>query len=101
MITAHTESTAKLKKLASAKPGMTPDATLDVDQQQKLDALKALKGADFDHAYVADQVAAHQQALGALNGYAASGDDPDLKTFAMNLVPTVTAHLNMAQALKP
>jgi putative membrane protein len=101
MITAHTESTAKLKKLASGKPGITPDPTLNGEQQQKLDALRILKGTEFDHAYVADQIAAHQQALDALNGYASSGDDPDFKAFGVALVPTVTAHLNMAKGLKP
>jgi putative membrane protein len=101
MITAHTESTAKLKKLASGKPAITPDPTLNPDEQQKIDTLKALKGADFDRAYVADQIAAHEHALEALNGYAPAGDVPEFKKFATSLVPTVTAHLNMAKALKP
>ena len=101
MITAHTELTAKLKKLTSGKPAITPDPTLNPDEQQKIDTMKALKGADFDRAYVADQIAAHQHALDGLNGYAAAGDVPELKEFAAGLVPTVTAHLNMAKALKP
>jgi len=35
-----------------------------------------------------------------LKSYVASGDVPTLKDFASGLVPTVTAHLNMANALK-
>jgi len=59
MIEAHTGSTAKLKTVAAGlTPPMTPDATLTADQQQKVDALKAKTGADFDTAYAADQVAA-------------------------------------------
>ena len=99
MVTAHTGSTAKLKATASGL-NLTPDDTLAPDQQAKLDSLKALKGSDVDSAYAAAQVEAHQKALDALNGYAASGDNPKLKEFASGLVPTVTAHLNMAKGLK-
>lgn len=102
MIEAHTGSTAKLKTLASSlSPAITPDATLTPDQQSKLDAIKSKTGADFDTAYAADQVAAHEATLDALRTYSTSGDVPELKTFATGLVPTVTAHLNMAKALKP
>ncbi|GAA0314612.1 hypothetical protein GCM10009087_26290 [Sphingomonas oligophenolica] len=102
MVTAHTGSTAKLKTAAAAaSPAITPDATLTPDQQQTLDALKAKTGADFDQAYIAAQIDGHQKTLDALKAYAASGDVPQLKTFATSLVPTVTAHLNMAKGLKP
>jgi len=101
MISAHQESTAKLKTTASGlNPPVTPDDTVSAAQQQDLDGLKGKTGADFDTAYAAAQVKAHQAALDALNAYAASGDTPALKEFASGLVPTVTAHLNMAKGLK-
>jgi putative membrane protein len=101
MISAHTASTAKLKStVAGMSPPITIDDTLSADQQQKLDALKALHGADFDSAYKTAQVDAHQAALDALNGYAASGDNAELKALASGMVPTVAAHLNMAKGLK-
>ncbi len=101
MVTAHTGSTAKLKATAGGlSPAITPDDTLSAAQQTTLDSLKTLKGADFDRAYAAAQVDAHQKALDALNAYAISGDSDALKDFAKGLVPTVTAHLNMAKALK-
>ena len=101
MISAHQESTAKLKTIASGlNPPVTPDDTLSAAQQADLDGLKGKTGAEFDTAYAAAQVKAHQAALDALNAYAASGDTPALKDFAKGLVPTVTAHLNMAKGLK-
>jgi putative membrane protein len=101
MISAHTESTGKLKSTAGAlSPAVTPDDTLTADQQQKLDSLKTLNGTAFDTAYASAQVNAHQTALDALKDYANSGDNAQLKSFANGLVPTVTAHLNMAKALK-
>jgi putative membrane protein len=101
MIAAHTASTAKLKTtLAGMTPPLTPDDTLSAEQQAALDGLKGKTGADFDSAYAAAQVDAHQKTLDALKGYSAGGDNATLKTFADGLIPTVTAHLNMAKGLK-
>ena len=97
MIDAHTSSTAKLKTAAAGvSPAITPTPTLTADQQQQLDSLKSQKGAAFDSAYIDAQVAA----LEALRNYAASGEAPALKTFASQMIPIVTAHLNSAKALK-
>lgn len=101
MISAHTASTAKLKGVASGlSPAITPDDTLNPDQQAALDSLKGQNGAAFDSAYASAQVDGHQKTLDALKNYAASGDNAQLKTFATGMIPTVTAHLNMAKGLK-
>ena len=101
MVKAHTASTAKLKStVASLNPPLTINDALSATQQQMLDGLKGKSGADFDAAYAAAQVAAHQATLDALNAYAASGDNAALQEMAKGLVPTVTAHLNMAKGLK-
>lgn len=102
MVQAHTDSTAKLKQAATgASPAITPAAALKPDQQQQLDSLKNKTGADFDSAYAAAQVSAHQQTLDTLRNYSASGDVPTLRTFADQTIPVVTAHLNLAKGLKP
>ena len=98
MIKAHTESTAELKTAAGA---ITPDPALTAEQQQTLDSLKPLKGADFDKAYVAAQVDAHEKTLAALKVNSADTNVPaPLRDFATKLSPTVAAHLNMAKGLK-
>jgi len=101
MIKAHTESTAKLKAAASgATPAIVPDATFTAEQQQVLDSLKGAKGADFDKAYATAQVDAHQKTLDALKANAGDNAVPQsLRDFATKLIPTVTAHLNMAKSL--
>jgi putative membrane protein len=102
MVKAHTDSTAKLKAAAAkASPAITPDPTLKPEQQEQLDSLKSKKGTDFDTAYIAAQIAGHEQALELLIQYATQGDVPQLKTLATNLVPIVSEHLNMAKGLKP
>ena len=101
MVTAHTASSAKLKStVAALTPPIAPDDTLNANQQQLLAGLKGKTGADFDTAYGQAQVAAHQATLDLLNGYVASGDNPGLRDLAKGMVPTVTAHLNMAKGLK-
>ncbi len=101
MIAAHSASTAKLKAtLAGQSPAITPDDTLNPEQQAALDGLKGQTGAAFDSAYAAAQVDAHTKTLDALKNYSASGDNAALKTFADGLIPTVTSHLNMAKGLK-
>lgn len=100
MVKAHTQSTEKLKTATgSASPVIVPAADLTNAQQQTLSALMAKSGADFDTAYAKAQVDAHQATLDALKAYSATGDVPQLKSFATELIPTVTAHLNMAKGL--
>lgn len=100
MIKAHTDSTAKLKAAATAaSPAITPVPVLTAFQQAKLDELSAKSGTEFDRAYAAAQVEAHQATLAALKVYSADGEVASLKAFAAELVPIVTAHVNMAKAL--
>ncbi len=101
MIKAHTESTAKLKTAtAAASPVITPVPEMTAMQQQTLDELKSKSGADFDTAYIKAQVDAHQMTLDKLKDYSANGDVPSLKSFATELVPVVTGHLNMAKGMQ-
>lgn len=101
MTKAHTDSSAKLKTAAGAAvPAIMPVPSLNAEQQRSLDALKGLNGADFDKAYAAAQVDAHQKTLDALKANAGNNDVPQsLRDFATKLIPIVTAHLNMAKSL--
>ena len=101
MIAGHTASTAKLKlALVGMTPALTPDDTLNADQQALLDGLQGKTGAELDAAYKDAQVTAHQKTLDALNAYASGGDNPKLQALAKGMIPTVTAHLNLAKGLK-
>lgn len=101
MISAHTQSTAKLKSvLAGVTPAIAPDDTPTAEQQSAMTSLQAAKGSDFDSAYASAQVDAHQKTLDTLKAYAAKGDNPKLQAFAKELIPTVTQHLNMAKGLQ-
>ena len=101
MITGHTASTAKLKStIAGMSPPLTPDDTLNAEQQALMAGLQGKTGAELDAAYKEAQVTAHQKTLDALNAYASGGDNPKLVELAKGMIPTVTAHLNLAKGLK-
>jgi len=100
MITAHTDSTAKIKAAAAkATPPITPDAALTEDQNEDLAKLAKKKGAEFDEDYIDDQVDAHQTALALMRDYAEKGDTPSLKAAAAEIAPVVQKHLEHAKTL--
>lgn len=100
MVTAHTESTAKLKDAAAkVTPAITPNPAMTVEQEANLATLRDATGADFDAAYKSQQVAAHAKTLAAMQGYAASGDVAELKAFASTTAPVVQDHLAKIEAM--
>lgn len=100
MVTAHTDSTAKLKAAAAkAKPAVTPNPTLNAEQQSNLDTLRQATGADFDGAYKSQQVVAHEKALTAMKDYASGGTVPELKAFAGDTSKAVQMHLDKVRGL--
>ena len=94
MVKDHTNSTAMLKEAgAKADPAITPNPAMNAEQTANLEALRAVSGAAFDTLYRQQQLAAHQKALAALQGYAENGDVPSLKTFAGDTAKVVEGHL--------
>jgi len=100
MVTAHTETTKKLKAaLASTHPDIVPPAQLDDRRQGMIDELRGAKDADFDGRYIAQQIDAHKEALILMKGYAKDGDLGALKSFASETDKDIRSHLHMAQDL--
>jgi putative membrane protein len=96
----HDHSMAEKKLTAAAKTaGATVEMKLDDPHQAMVTALQGKTGADFDKAYVADQVQAHQEAATLLGDYQTSGDDAKLKAWAKATLPTVNMHLKRIQAI--
>lgn len=98
MITAHTDSTTKIKTAAGLS-SLSPDATLSDDQKEDLADLGKKKGAEFDEAYIDGQIDAHQDALAMVRDYAEHGDNAALKTTAGELAPVIQKHLDHAKSL--
>jgi len=99
MVTDHTKSSAMLKPLIAAA-GQTPADKLDQRRQGFIDNLKSASDADFDKTYVDQQVAAHNEALTLMQGYAKDGSDAGLKDAAAKIAPTVQMHLDKIKSIQ-
>lgn len=96
----HTASTAKLKAtLSQAAIDAAPPTALDDRRVGMLNNLKAAGDADFDLAYLHQQLAAHTEALALHKAYSSLGDNAALKTFAAGIVPVVEGHLSEVKNL--
>ena len=94
-------TTAKLTAIvAKHKLNIAPPASLDNRHQGLIDDLRGAKAADFDHRYIAQQVAAHEEAEILLKGYYKDGDNADIKQFAGMILPIVQAHLRMVKDMQ-
>jgi len=101
MVAAHTQTTIGLKA-AVHRAGMTapPMPPLSDAQGQMIAALRGAHGGDFDRTYMDQQVQAHQEALGGMQGYAQSGHPGPIRDAAQKTAPLVQHHLDMAKALQ-
>jgi putative membrane protein len=100
MVDNHTQSTEKLKAAgAKANPAIVPNPALTAEQETNLAALRAAEGAAFDQAYKAQQIAAHEKALALVQGYAADGDVPELKSFATDAQKVIQEHLTKIRGM--
>jgi putative membrane protein len=95
MVKDHTATTAGLKD-ALAKSGLTITPPTEMDDRRKgmVQNLRAAGDADFDMAYLHQQLAAHLEALTLHKGYADHGDNEALKAAAAKTAPKVQMHLD-------
>ncbi|HEX3863229.1 MAG TPA: DUF4142 domain-containing protein [Stellaceae bacterium] len=93
MVTDHGRANTHLMALAK-RLKMTPNVS-PADTSQ----MDSLKGADFDKAYIADQVKAHEDTVALFEGEAKDGQDAQLRKFASSSLPMLRSHLKQAQAI--
>jgi putative membrane protein len=98
MIDDHSKANAELKEIATKEKIDVPDS-LDSKHQSRVEKLSKLSGADFDKAYIKDQLKDHQQDVREFQQEAKSGTDPDVKSFASKTLPTLEEHLSMVKEL--
>jgi len=97
MIADHTKTSAELKGMVSGDLKAAIPTALDDSSRKKLDKLKNAKPEDFASQYDPMQVSAHKDAVSLFERYAKGGDDPKLKDWAGQTLPTLQHHLEMAQ----
>ena len=87
----------KLKSIAGANGVKLPDS-LNAQFQKKLDDLKSLSGPAFDTAYLHDMLDIHAKDGAAFAKEAHTGDNSDLKAFAVETHRIVVRHIGELQA---
>ncbi|WP_316829553.1 DUF4142 domain-containing protein [Pedobacter aquatilis] len=97
MITDHTMANKELKELAIKNKIITPDA-LPADEQIHLDAMKKLKGNDFDKHYIAMMVDDHEKTV-KLFEQGKHNKNASLKTWATNTLTVIEDHTAKAKEI--
>jgi len=92
MVDDHSKVNEELKKLAGAQSITIPEA-LDSKHQARVDKLSKLSGAEFDKAYIKDQLKDHQQDVREFQDESQNGSDAAVKDFAAKTLPTLQDHL--------
>ncbi len=100
MVDDHSKANDQLKQLASQK-----NVTLPQDLNAKDKATKAklekLSGEQFDQAYMKAMVKDHTKDVSDFKRESMSAQDPDIKNFAAQTLPTLQQHLKQATSLAP
>jgi putative membrane protein len=98
MIDDHSKANEELKQLAAKESIDVPDA-LDSKRQSRIEKLSKLSGADFDRAYIKDQLKDHQNDVREFQAESQNGNDPGVKQFASKTLPVLEEHLRMVKEL--
>jgi putative membrane protein len=96
MVDDHSKANEELKNLATKKNISIPVRLSDKNQDKYNDFLKKT-GKDFDEAYAEFMVKDHKEDIDNFKKEADKGNDPDIKAWASNKVPTLEHHLDMAE----
>jgi len=105
MITDHSavnkQAAALAKKLGVKPEDSDTSRSLKQAAAQTAKKLKGLKGAQFDRAYVDNEVAYHQQVLDAIDKVLVPGaQNAELKALIVKVRPAIAAHLEHAKHLQ-
>jgi putative membrane protein len=97
----HSTNDTKLTALAK-KAGMTkiPAPPADKAEMDDMMKLKAMKGADFDRAYISMMITDHEKDIKKVSDAMGSVSNPDLKAHLTDTKPALERHLDSAKTLQ-
>jgi putative membrane protein len=100
LVTDHNSDFSQLYSIAH-QANLTMPSSIDTENNKTMIApFEKLKGAAFDHRYVADMVAGHTKAIAIYKREAADAENPALKSYAEQALPTLEKHLDSAKDLQ-
>ncbi|MBL0320326.1 MAG: DUF4142 domain-containing protein [Alphaproteobacteria bacterium] len=101
MIDDHTKTAHKLTEALHNSKKSHAQATdkLDEKHQKIIKELEGTSGEEYEKLYIKEQIKAHKEAVSLFTDYSRNGEDPVLKEFATETLPTLSEHLKHAKAL--
>jgi putative membrane protein len=100
LVTDHTGDFGQLQSLAQ-QAGLTLPTAIDADHNKAMiTPMHALKGTAFDHKYIQEMVAGHTQALELYKKEAKDAENPAIRSYAEQTIPTLQKHLDEAKAIQ-
>jgi putative membrane protein len=98
MVEDHDQANRELMAVVEPK-GIAVPTALDRKHRRAADRLAQWHGTAFDRAYIQHMVKDHEANVRLFRTQAQQGNNPELKHFAANTLPTLEAHLNRARSL--
>jgi putative membrane protein len=99
MVRDHTQANEQLLRLAEERNVSLPQQP-DESHQKLTQELSNLQGADFDRAYMRAMVEDHQHDVSEFEQQAESLEDPELRAWAAQTVPTLRDHVRIARMIQ-
>ena len=96
MVDDHGQANDKLTQIAEQK-GIELPQDLSEEAQGTYEELQQKSGAEFDEAYMDEMVSDHEDDVAAFEDYVENAEDPDLRSFAEETLPTLKEHLELAK----
>jgi len=99
LVTEHTNDYNQLYAAAHQANLDVPNAIDSEHNKAMIDPFQKLKGAAFDRRYIQDMIAGHTKAIEIYKKEAADAQNPSIKSYAEDALPTLEKHLAGAKAL--
>jgi putative membrane protein len=98
MMDDHSKANIELMEIASSE-GMKVEPQMKGDQKIRVENLGRLKGDAFDRRYMETMLQDHREDIREFQKAADALQDPRLRAFAQQMLPTLRAHLQLAQSV--
>ena len=100
MVDDHSKASAHLKQLASKK-GLTLSTRPPAETETLKRKLSRFSGAQFDNAYMAEELKLHKQDMEEFRNEDKLTRDPELRGFVTESLPILEDHLKKAETIAP
>jgi putative membrane protein len=100
LATDHTNDQQQLTAAAQQANLTVPNAIDEEHNKTVIGPYQKLKGAAFDHKYIADMIAGHTKAIEIYKKEAADAENPAIKSYAATALPVLQKHLDGAKDLE-